>query len=73
MTNYNLTAADCGALNTVPNADQLTRGTDSFLQQIIAIAKRVDRRAQVFFDAQASTRSRKTEKTAWGFERHEAF
>lgn len=69
MVNYNLAASDNVVLGQAPSANQLVNKA-SVLRQALTVAKRIDRRAQIFFNAQASTRSRKIGKTQWGIERH---
>lgn len=73
MVNYNLAASDNVVLGQAPSANQLVNNKASVLRQALTVAKRIDRRAQIFFNAQASTRGRKAGKTQWGIDRHAGF
>ena len=73
MVNYNLAASNNLALAQTPNAGLLANTASRILRQVVTMAKHIDRRAQVFFNAQATTRSRKVEKIQWGFEAHTGF
>lgn len=73
MVNYNLAASNNLALAQTPDAGLLANTASGILRQVVTLAKTIDRRAQVFFTAQALTRGRKAEKTQWGFEANTGF
>lgn len=73
MVNYNLAASNNLALEQTPGAGLLANPASGILRQVVTFAKKMDQRAQAFFNAQASVRGRKTEKTTWGFESHAGF
>lgn len=73
MMKYNLAASNNVTLDQAQNASQLVNNADSILCKVLAKTERLDRRMQQFFNAQASTRGRKVEKTTWGFERNAGF
>lgn len=73
MVNYNLATSNNLALAQTPSAGLLANFASRILRQVVTMAKHIDHRAQVFFNAQASTRSRKAEKTTWGFEPYAGF
>ena len=55
------------------NASQLTCNKPNILNKVKRAIANFDRSAQTFFNAQASVRGRKSQKTQWGIERNEGF
>lgn len=73
MVNYNLAASNGIQLERTPHTGAFANRMQEIWHHVVTVAKQFDRKAHVFFEAQATTRGRKVEQVKWGFELHTGF
>ncbi|MFC3331651.1 hypothetical protein GGR41_000501 [Paenalcaligenes hominis] len=73
MVNYNLAASNGIQLDSTLSTGLAANRMQGIWHRVVTVAKRIDRKAQLFFEAQATTRGRKAKQVKWGFELHAGF